>query len=80
MIRHISVLAFVVVAVVLGACGAQPTGPAASGTLLRDMAGPECVDTVYEPARASTPAMDTGGGPATANSSSSGCHVVIIYY
>jgi hypothetical protein len=81
MVRHICVVASVVAAVVCGACGSQPTGPVANTTILRDTDDPECADTVYEPARTSARSAATGGNDLLdQRTSTSGCHVVIIYY
>ena len=77
MARRVSLLVFVVVAVVLGACSAQPTAPRSRALL--DTEDPECVDTVYQPAGTSAPA-GAAGGSAGQSSSTNACHVVIVYY
>jgi hypothetical protein len=78
MARRVSPLLVLVVAVVLAACQAQPTGPASSRTVLRDTDEPECVDTVYQQASATRTSVDSGS--ATPSSSSNACHVVVIWY
>ncbi len=81
MAHRVSLLLFVFVAVVLGACSAQPTGPRASALPLRDTEEPQCVDTVYVQAQASAPAdTNTLSGSPSQGTSSSACHVVIVYY
>lgn len=78
MVRRVPLRLFIVVAAVAAACQAQPTGPTESGTMLLDTDEPECVDTVYQQAAATRPRTDSG--PVAQNSSSSGCHVVVIWY
>ena len=80
MAHRVSLLVFVTIAVVLGACSAQPTAPRSRAMPLHDTEEPECVDTIYEPARASASGTSTTSGSTGQTSSTSACHVVIVYY
>jgi hypothetical protein len=80
MARRISVLVFLVAAVVLAACSADPMGPGANRELLRNLDEPVCVDTIYEPADTSSESRRSGNSVTPQGSSREPCHVVIIYY
>ena len=77
MVRHVSLLLFVVIATAVAGCRAHPLAPSAASALSLDTEDPPCADTVW--VDTSTTSGARSAEPDGSESSGS-CHVVIINY